>query len=102
MVQSYTLVGQYAYQPYQKLTPKEVKQQGIKYLLIRPSKYEGRPPYLSAVIFGDAKPQFISSCYEPRTPNGLFHFEYQGVRFEIVRQTGDEVAILQYQKGGLR
>jgi hypothetical protein len=102
MVQSYTLIGKYTYSDYQKLIPKDSNSQQIKYLLIKQSKYQGRPPYLCAIIVGDAKPQFISSCYEPRTPSGLFHFEYQGLRYEIIRKAGDEVAICHYQQGGLK
>ena len=102
MAQSYTLVGKYSYNQSGKFTPLEVNFQQIKYLFIRQSKYEGRPPYLSVVLYGDAKPQFISSCYEPRTKNGLYHFEHKGLRYEIVRQERDEVAICRYQNGGLR
>ena len=102
MVQKYVLVGTYTYTGGTKLTPKDSKTQLIRHLLIKESKYQGRPPYLSAIITGDAKPQFISSCYEPRTPSGLFHFEYQGLRYEIIRKAGDEVAICHYQKGGVK
>jgi hypothetical protein len=102
MVQSYTLVGKYTYNQSKTLTPLEGNFQQIKYLFIRQSKYEGRPPYLSVVLYGDAKPQFISSCYEPRTKNGLYHFEHKGLRYEIVNQGGGEVIICHYQNGGLR
>lgn len=55
----------------------------VKCLQVCNSKHPHRPQFIQAILAGDAKPKFISSIYEPRTPNGLFNFEFDGARYEV-------------------
>ena len=69
----------------------------FKYLLILPSKKKGRFDYLAVKFEGDYKPHFISSIYEPRTPDGWFNFEYNGVRYEVKTTPEGKVVIYEYK-----
>lgn len=57
-------------------------------LQIRESKYFGRPKYLQIRITGNARPLFVSSIYEPRTPEGLFNIEVNKKRYEATPTDG--------------
>lgn len=80
------------------LTPEATQNQhAIKALMICDSKHEGRPKYIASLTIGDAKPQFISSIYEPRTPSGWFNFEMNGHRFEVVKNDEASACIIEYK-----
>jgi hypothetical protein len=68
-------------------------------LIIRPSKIAGRRHYLSIKHSGEYKPEFISTLYEARTPNGIYNFEHKGVRYEIAPEGQNKVVIFQVRKG---
>lgn len=65
------------------LTPLEAKH-AFK-LEVRPSKHFGRPDYLQMKVTGNARPVFISSCFEARTSSGLFNIEVGGRRIEALK-----------------
>lgn len=80
------------------LTPNaEAAKTNLKALLICNSKHEGRPQYIASLTIGNAKPQFISSIYEPRTAKGWFNFEYLGRRYEVVKTAFGEACIFEYK-----
>jgi hypothetical protein len=74
----------------------------LKEIRIMPSKYKGRADYLAAVIVGNYKPQFISTIYEPRTKDGWFNVESEGIRYEVVKHSETEAEIIKLgsRKGG--
>lgn len=88
MLQNYLLnvSGVYTFDK-KKFTPAEHPETpnstGVKCLQLCNSKQPNRPQFIQAIIVGNAKPKFISSVYEPRTPKGLFNFEYNGLRYEV-------------------
>lgn len=80
------------------LTPNsEAAKTILKALMICDSKHEGRPQYIASLTSGNAKPQFISSIYEPRTPSGWFNFEMNGHRFEVVKNDEASACIIEYK-----
>jgi hypothetical protein len=67
-------------------------------LQVRKSKYEGRPEYLQLRHYGNARPQFISSLYEPRTPQGMYNVEIERKRYELIKtDTGVRIEPLPYR-----
>lgn len=64
-------------------TPQEAKH-AFK-LEVKPSKFFGRPDYLQMKVTGNARPVFISSCFEARTSSGLFNIEIAGRRIEALQ-----------------
>jgi hypothetical protein len=82
------------------LTPSDPDTKSVcKCLLICPSKYQGRRQYLAAKIIGSYKPEFISTIYEPRTPDGWFNIEFKGIRYEVVKDTPDTVYVYEHPAG---
>ena len=80
------------------LTPNsEAAKSTLKALMICDSKHEGRPQYIASLTIGNARPQFISSKYEPRTPEGWFNFEHNGRRYEVVKSGENEACIFEYK-----
>ena len=80
------------------LTPLQPNQNTtLKALLICDSKHEGWPQYIASLTTGNARPQFISSKYEPRTKNGWFNFEHHGRRYEVVKSGEGEACIFEYK-----
>jgi hypothetical protein len=71
-----------------------------KCLLICPSKYKGRRSYLAAKMKGSYKPEFISTIYEPRTPDGWFNIEFKGIRYEVVKNNSNTVYVYELNSGG--
>jgi len=59
---------------------------GGKFILqIRDSKHVGFPRYLQLRATGQPRPLFLSSIYEPRTPDGLWNIEIERKRYEARR-----------------
>jgi hypothetical protein len=80
------------------LTPNsEAAKTILKALMICDSKHEGRPQYIASLTIGSARPKFISSNYEPRTPEGWFNFEHNGRRYEVVKSGEGEACIFEYK-----
>jgi hypothetical protein len=67
---------------------------GAKFILqIRDSKYVGFPQYLQLRATGQPRPLFLSSVYEPRTPDGLWNIEIQRKRYEARRTSSGYIEI---------
>jgi|694.fasta_scaffold144085_2 hypothetical protein len=54
-------------------------------LQVRDSKHVGFPRYLQLRATGQPRPLFLSSIYEPRTPDGLWNIEIERKRYEARR-----------------
>jgi len=68
-------------------------------LQVKESKHIGRPNYLQLRAYGNARPTFISSCFEPRTAGGIFNIEIARKRYEATRTDdgGIQIAPLKYR-----
>jgi hypothetical protein len=68
-------------------------------LQVKESKHIGRLNYLQLRAFGNARPIFISSCFEARTAGGLFNIEIARKRYEATRTDdgGIMIAPLKYR-----
>lgn len=67
---------------------------GAKFLLqLRDSKYLGFPRYLQLRATGQPRPLFLSSVYEPRTPDGLWNIEIQRKRYEARRTPSGHIEL---------
>lgn len=91
-IQEITLTGKYLLSG-NKFTP--LNPDGtLKEIRILPSKHKGRPDYIAALIVGNYRPQFISTIYEPRTKDGWFNVESEGIRYEVVKHSETEAEII--------
>ena len=57
------------------------------FYVIKPSKFPFRPDYLQRKTVGLQIPVFVSSCFEPRTEQGLWNIEVGGTRIEAIPTT---------------
>lgn len=62
-------------------------------LQVKESKHIGRPNYLQMRAYGNARPIFISSCFEPRTVGGIFNLEIARKRYEATRTAEGNIQI---------
>ncbi len=63
-------------------------------LQIRDSKHVGFPRYLQLRATGQPRPLFLSSIFEPRTPDGLWNIEIERKRYEARRTPSGGVELL--------